>query len=240
MRSFAAVLFSVVLSVEGVFAQSGAALLEKSMAYHDPGDLWGRSIHRFLLCETRPGAQDRFTAIELNNPAGRFSMRTERDGRVIEASVQGDGCTATINGSHSFSDSLRTRYRLTCDGIRWLRGYYGYLLGQPIKLSDPGTQLHGVEETLFVGREVQALKVSYDEGIGEDTWYYYFDRSIHSLVGTRFYHDERANDGEYIVFKEEITADGVRLPKRRTWYTNAEDKLLGADIIERYERLDAE
>jgi len=53
------------------------------------------------------------------------------------------------------------------------------------------------------------------------------------MIGYRFYHDESANDGEYILLEGETTDGSVRLPKRRTWYTHKDDRLLGTDVLDR-------
>jgi hypothetical protein len=57
-------------------------------------------------------------------------------------------------------------------------------------------------------------------------------------VGYRFFHDEGKGDGEYIVLEGEIEGGGLRLPARRTWYTNAEDELLGTDVLRSIRSLD--
>ena len=80
-------------------------------------------------------------------------------------------------------------------------------------------------------REVLALKVTYDAAVGEDIWYFYFNPETYAMVGYRFYHDEAANDGEYIVLEGMEIQNGLRIPKNRTWYTNADHTLLGTDYL---------
>lgn len=46
------------------------------------------------------------------------------------------------------------------------------------------------------------------------------------------YHDEAANDGEYIPLEGEEIINGIRFPKTRTWFVNKDGRLLGADILE--------
>ena len=57
------------------------------------------------------------------------------------------------------------------------------------------------------------------------------------MIGYRFYHDEAANDGEYIELEGIQEGGGLRLPRARTWYTHKEDKLLGTDTLIKIERL---
>ena len=229
-------LVTVVVTASAQTAPSAEEVLQKSIAYHGM-EGWGTQHHRLTLKEIRPNGADRTTVIDIDNVQGRFAVRSEREGNLVEASVGGGACTATVNGSAEIPDDLVERYRLSCDGLRWWRDYYGYLYGLPVKLQDPGTRLAAdVETTTFQGQEVLTLKVTYDADMGQDTWYFYVDPSTYALTGCRFYHDESKNDGEYIVFEGEVVHDGLRLPKTRRWYMNADDAYLGADVIEAFER----
>ena len=73
--------------------------------------------------------------------------------------------------------------------------------------------------------------MTYEEGIGDDIWYFFFDKNTSALIGYSFYHDEAKNDGEYITFKEMATIDGIKMPKVRSWYYNSDSTFLGTDII---------
>ena len=224
--------FVFVLSAKG---QPTAEVLQKSIAYHGMAAWYGQH-HRITLKEIRPNGSDRTTVIDLE-VGGGFAMQSEREGRLVEARVAGEACTATVDGSADVPDDIKERYRLSCDGLRWWHSYYGYLYGLPLKLTDPGTRLADtVEATTFQDRDVLALKVTYDAEVGEDTWYFYVDPATYALVGCRFYHDESKNDGEYIVFEDEVVHEGLRLPKTRRWYINADSTYLGADVIEAYAR----
>ena len=100
-----------------------------------------------------------------------------------------------------------------------------FLWGLPMKLTDPGTRLDPkVKETRFEGKAVYELRVTYDQSVGSDTWYFFFGRETCALVGHRFHHDESAGDGEYTVLTDEITGQGLRLPRIRRWYTNKDGK----------------
>lgn len=107
-----------------------------------------------------------------------------------------------------------------------------------LKLRDPGTRLDPVpERTVFADRDVWALRVTYDEPVGSDTWYVYLDPETAALVGYRFYHDEAVGDGEWIVVDGEAEDEGLRLPRVRRWYTNADDTYLATDTLEELEVL---
>lgn len=113
-----------------------------------------------------------------------------------------------------------------------LRNYYSYLWLLPMKLKDPGTVLDDkVTETTFDGYPVYQLKVTYDEEVGHDTWYFYFDRKDFQMRGYQFFHNEMKNDGEYITLSGLTKVAGLQLPSERRWFTNLDNTYLGADRI---------
>jgi len=214
-------------------------LLDRSIAYHDPQGIWMTSSHRLVLSETRPNGLVRTTTIVIDNREGSFRMtRNVTDGHDTEIYVKGDAVETKLKGSTEFSSEEAEENRLTPEAAKRTRNYYLYLYGLPMKLQDPGTRL--VPETLratFLGKDVLVLKVTYDEDVGKDTWYFYFEPRTYALVGYRFYHDEEKNDGEYITLEEEVRSGKIRLPRIRKWYTNAEKEHLGTDTIESVEAI---
>lgn len=211
-------------------------LLAESIAYHDPEGVFMERLHQLDLRETRPGAPDRQTTIAFHGAGTELTLHQQRDGRIIDAEVGPDNCRATVDGSAAIPDSLAERYRLTCEGLRWVRDYYAFLFALPMKLQAPGTRLEpGVSRTTFQGDSVRVLRATFDAEVGTDTWLLYFDPASHALMGYRFYHDEAAGDGEYVVLGGEVEEAGIRLPRERRWYVNADDRFLGADVIEHYE-----
>lgn len=214
---------------------SSRELLERSMRYHDPKAIWMTGTHRIELQETRPDGTKRDTRILLDNRAGRFELeRVMNDGALVRMEVSESGSEVSLNGATEMTEEEMTRYRIAPDRAESTRNYYAYLYGLPMKLEDPGTRLAPeAEKGRFQGKDVLVLRVTYDESVGTDTWYFYFDPTSYALVGYRFYHDEAKGDGEYITLEEEATGgeDLVRLPRIRKWYRNADDGYLGTDTI---------
>ncbi len=209
---------------------SAEDLLEASIAYHDPEGRFLTLAHRLWFLETRPQGPDRRSEVLVDVPGERFEM--VRAGEHEVAGVLGPGqCAMTLDGRAEVSAEEREEHRLSCERLKLMRNYYTYLWGLPMKLRDPGTQLGRVSETTFAEREVYDLRVTYSQEVGKDIWYFYFDRQTYALVGYRFYHDEAKNDGEVILLDGEVVAEGLRLPKRRTWITHADDRTLGTDIL---------
>ncbi len=213
---------------------TGPELLEKSIQYHSPNAEWRYFKAGLHLTETRPNGTDRKTHVHFNNEESFFELIQKRDGHKLVHTFEREGCFHKLNGSSKISDADREKHKLNCERTRLLRDYYLYLWGLPMKLADYGTIVHEeVVPTDFQGNEVLAMKVTYDESVGKDIWYFYFDPTSYALVGYRFYHDESKNDGEYITLEGEEIINGVRFPKTRKWYYNKDDKFLGADILEK-------
>ena len=171
--------------------------------------------------------------ISMSPDGATFEMSGRYRGSAIEYATAGESLRVAVDGSTEIDDQTLERLRLTRDGGMFWRDYFAYLAGLPMKLRDPGTILAPEPtSTEFLGRPVDSVRVTYDAEVGGDTWCFYFDPDTAELVGCRFYHDEAANDGEYIVFDGLIEADGLRIPQRRRWYVNADDRFLGEDVIE--------
>lgn len=203
-------------------ALSAQEMLERSMAYHDPGGVFDETAIQIELTESRPNGADRKTSIVIDNDNNRFSMKRKAEGNDATAIVtHGD----TVIEAGSDADDAHERARRT-------RNYYVYLYGLPMKLTDPGTILApDAKQTEFMGHEAFELKVTYEEAVGGDTWYFYLDPESYALIGYRFYHDESKNDGEYITLEGEAKGAGLRLPKTRRWYRHQDESFLGEDTI---------
>ncbi len=211
-------------------------LLARSIRYHDPAGVWDQKPFALDLGSTRPDFPDRFERVTIATASQQFSIVGGRTTQV-ERYLAGDHCRFKVEGSTTFSEEQAKELRLNCDRLKTMRNYHTYLWGLPMKLRDPGTRIDPqVKATSFDHREALEIRVSYEEGVGKDLWYFYFDPTSAALIGYRFYHDEAANDGEYItlVGETELWSAGkllLRLPKERTWYTHQEDKLLGTDFL---------
>ena len=210
---------------------SADELLSRSIAYHDPDGRFLSSPWCLTFRETRPGASDRRTEIVVDEPGERFRMVRQAEHEVAGV-LDRERCEMTLDGRSEVTEAEREEHRISCDRIRLMRNYYVYLWGLPMKLRDPGTQLGEVQATDFMGKPVYGLRVTYQAEVGDDSWYFYFDRDSAAMIGYRFYHDEAKNDGEVIVLEGEHEAHGMRLPQSRAWYTHQDDRHLGTDILQ--------
>ena len=223
------ILFSGSLAAQNLPAKD---VLAKSIAYHDPQNVWDQQVHQFVLKETRPNGADRKTEFTIDLANELFELRQVREENHLVHRLEKGNCTHKLNGKTDLSAAEIEKHRLNCERTEMLRNYYTYLWGLPMKLQDPGTILsENAEKDSFDGKDCWKIRVTYREEVGKDIWYFYFDQQTFALMGYRFYHDEAKNDGEYILLEEEAKVGSLRLPKMRKWYTHKEDKFLGADVL---------
>ena len=229
------ILFTLPLNLFAQELPPASELLQQSLDHHDPERQWYSLNHTIEHLSRRPTGDDRLTTVLLHHNVAAFGMQMKRDGLNIETSLKGSECEATIDGSTEYTAEQEEAYRLNCEGITRWRDYHGYMLGLPMIIQDPGAILDPVaRRESFMGNDVITLKVTYEPGVGGDTWYFYLDPESYAIVGCRFYHDESKNDGEYITFEGEIEAGDIRLPKVRKWYYNSNDEFLGEDDLVGY------
>jgi hypothetical protein len=183
----------------------------------------------FVISESRPGGTDRITEIKSQPKKEKFELNREFDGTRTYLKLSKGKSNIKIFQNDSAKAS-EDKNKMTPERIKSMKNYYEYLWYMPMKLRDNGTIVHPKVSTKeFFGKDALEVKVTYTEDVGKDIWYFYFHPMTSALIGYRFYHDEAANDGEYILFDGEIEHNGVRIPQKRSWYTHKEDKFLGAD-----------
>jgi hypothetical protein len=214
-------------------AQStGAELIDASIRFHDPEGLWSTANLVLGFNDTRPGKEDRPASFSFDNTTGTACVTRLLDGKKIIWHITDDQCSFEIDGRTEITQEEIEQYRLTEERGITMRNYYLYLWGLPMKLKDPGTKVQEqILDKEFNGQMAKVAKVTYEEAVGSDIWYFYFAPETYELIGYQFYHDEEKGDGEYITLTglEEINA--MRIPKNRTWYTNPDSTLLGTDNL---------
>ena len=210
---------------------TGPELVEAAIAYHDPEGNWPGLRHTLVIDQSRPDGSERRATIHLDVARSEYSYREDTpDGLLIKGTAGGD-CFASIGGQAPTEDQAAA-LRLDCPGIERMRNYYLYLWGLPMKLRDPGATIDPViGDAEFDGQPSRVVKVTYDPLVGSDTWYFHFEPDSYRMIGYRFYHDETAGDGEYILLRGEREVRGMRIPVERRWFTNADDRYLGTDVL---------
>lgn len=211
---------------------SGSELLDKSIAFHDPTNLWDSFKGALHITMKTPDGTERNSEVEINLPAQFFKLTTVKDGITLEQTITKSKCLLLLDGKSEFSEEEAKTHRLTCDRAHTMKDYYTYLYGLPMKLKDPGTVIDTrVRLSTFKGKEYLALKVNYEQAVGSDVWYFYFDPVSYALEAYQFYHDQAKNDGEYILLTGIEAISGIKMPKTRAWYYNKDNAFLGTDVL---------
>lgn len=218
--------------------ETGMDFLTKSIAYHDPDNLWPTAAMKLIFHEMDEERQDVIREVSIINQTSEFVFYQKDDEKEIQFSVQQDTCDIMLNSARDFTDDEREKFRLNCEQGRLYRNYYGYLYGLPMKLRDPGTIVHpDVIEEEFNGKSYYSIRITYDEEVGSDTWYFYLDKTTYALSGYRFQHNVEEHDGEYVTLDGIIEHNSMKIPKTRTWYYNKTGEFLGVDDLDRIEAL---
>ena len=212
-------------------ASAAEALIARSLAYHDPGGVWETAEIALEISESRPGGSDRRTTLAMKPAGGTMTVARESEGGETSFGVSGDRIVhRSAAGRSDLDEEGFAEHGLDPERVMWLRNYYLFVWGLPMKLRDPGTIVDPAPTAdAYDGQEALKVRVTYDPEVGGDTWYFYFDPESARLLGYRFYHDEAANDGEYIHLAGEIEDGGLRLPATRRWYMHQDDRFLGED-----------
>jgi dipeptidyl-peptidase-4 len=217
------------------FAQSltSIELLDKSIQYHDPNNRW-KNFKATLHFEQRHPmkTEQRFRTTIFDRSRNYFKFIQTTDDEILIREADGENCNNLYNGSTKIPEEVNKKHRFTCERAKMYRDYYEYLYGLPMKLKDQGTIIDPlVKDEIFNGRSVYSIRVTYEKNVGEDIWYFYFDKKSYALIGYRFFHDESKKDGEYISLYGEEIVQGIKIPKNRFWFYNKDDKFLVADLL---------
>ncbi len=227
-------LFLVVSSVVHAQGLNGPELLDRAIAHHDPNAEWDSFRGNLSVTMKTPDGGERASEITIDLPAQYFKLTATKEGIRSTQTLDRGHCTRSMDGSNAVSEQDAKEHGLTCERTHMMKDYYTYLYGLPMKLKDPGTIIDDkVRTRTFKGKEYFVLKVTYDEAVGNDTWYFYFDPLTYAMEVYQFFHDEAKNDGEYILLEGIEILSGMKIPKTRSWYYNSGDTYLGTDILTR-------
>lgn len=230
-------IFTIAISFTA-YAQNIAVneLLDKTLNYHDPNGNWKSFSDEITVVMTAPNSTKRTSIISIDLPQQYFSVTATKDTVTTTYTLDKGKCQMKYSGKVLDSTQAKEK-KMTCDRATLYKNYYSYLYGLPMKLKDSGTNLNNkIEKRLFKGKNYLVLKVTYDETVGSDVWYFYFNPKTYAMEVYQFYKTddsgkEKPNTGEYILLSEEALVNGIKMPKVRAWYYNKDDKYLGTDTL---------
>ena len=209
---------------------SAKALLEKSIEFHDPSNSWAQFNGALQITMSTPEGSPRVSNIKINLPKEYFSVIAKRDTITTTYILDKEVCTTSIKEIPE--DGKRT----PCETATLYKNYYTYLYGLPMKLKDDGTNISElVQKRILNGKNYLVLEVKYDEAVGSDIWYFYFDPKTYAMEAYQFYKTNNGSilkdSGEYILLSELTTINKVKFPKVRAWYYNNCGEYLGTDVL---------
>ncbi len=214
------------------FAQelTSAELLEKAITYHDPNNQWVSFNGDLQVTMTTATGSPRVSDIKINLPQEHFSVTAKRDTVTTTYTLNKEVCTTSIK------EQPEKGQRTPCETAMLYKNYYTYLYGLPMKLNDKGTNIsETIERKTFKGKEYLVLEAKYDEEVGSDVWYFYFDPKTYAMEIYQFFKTEngivKKDSGEYILLSNEQEIEGIKMPKNRAWYYNKDDNYLGTDNL---------
>ncbi|GAA4269045.1 DUF6503 family protein [Hyunsoonleella aestuarii] len=232
MKHFSLLLFVLFVSILHSQELTGPQLLDKTITYHDPNSNWKTFNGSLQITMEIPEKPNRNSDIYIDLPKQFFSVKATIEDNVTEYIVNKDSVTIILNAVKNPSESVLKENRLSKDRAKLYKNYYTYLYGLPMKLKDEGTIISDkVMSKTFKGKSYWVLKVTYRKDVGDDIWYFYFDKNTFAMEVYQFFHEESKNDGEYILLSGEEIINGIKMPKNRAWYMNKDDKYLGTDIL---------
>ena len=234
-------LFVFIFSFQLVSAQniSGTMLLEKAIQYHDPNSQWDTFKGEFDIIMEMPDNPKRISHITINLPSEYFKVKATRDSVVTEYTVDKGDCLISLNGKTDLTKAELFSNNLSCERATMYKNYYTYLYGLPMKLKDKGTKIsETVERKTFKGIDYLVLKVTYEEAVGSDVWYFYFNPETFAMEVYQFFKTDehgklKLDSGEYIMLSKSETINQIKIPKVRAWYYNKDDSYLATDTLEK-------
>lgn len=217
-----------------IYSQKSATeIIDLSIEFHDPYSNWHIFSAELDFTVERPDKSSSNRRVIMNNAESSFNFYAQYEEGILNYKVLENIADAMWNNNRQIPEEYQKKYRISKDRALMYRDYYAYLYGMPMKLKDKGTIVDpDVQKVSFHGEEYYRVKVNYEESVGSDTWYFYFDPYTYAMEAYQFYHDESANDGEYILFEEIVEKDKIMLPRIRKWYYNQDSTYLGTDILE--------
>lgn len=233
----------LILAITALFCFSTQAqdltaeqLLDKAIEFHDPTGQWASFQGNFQIVMESPSSSARTTQLKIDLPNEYFQASASRDSVITNYIMDRGRCVITKADSVRIASLAKPPKRDHCEMTSLYKDYYTYLYGLPMKLKDPGTKLHPeVEKRSFKGKEYLVLSVSYEEAVGSDVWYFYFDPTSYAMEVYQFYKGDPngpgKDTGEYILLSEMETVNAIKMPKKRAWYYNKDDGYLGTDIL---------
>lgn len=218
--------------------KTDSGLLNKTIEYHDPENNWGKLKTHLYLKSVDTAGQEHPFEIEIDNTTGYFAHISRQEGKEVVKGISAKGEEFyLLDGNPEITEKDRKKYELTPEALKWVHSFYPYLYGLPMKLTDEGVKVNDADNTEELeGENYQVLQINFDPSVGSDNWFFYLDPQTHAMKAYKFNHGD-PESGEYILLEQELTVDGIKIPKVRKWYWNKNNEYIGTDTLIKAEPL---
>ena len=216
---------------------TGPQLLDKTIQYHDPDGKWQHFSDSLEIITKAPKTKDRTSTVKINLPEKSFELVSVQGDIVTEYTVFKDSIVTAAKLDMSKPDSTFVMGKKDFKRAVFMRDYYTYLYGLPMKLKDKGTVIsYEIKRDTLNEKEYLVLRADYEPAVGSDVWFFYIDPETYRMEAYQFYKQKqpRIKDpqtGEYILLSEEVEINGIKIPKIREWYYNKNNEYLATDTI---------
>jgi hypothetical protein len=213
-------------------AQSGMAILEKSIMAHDPQGKWNSATLSVHIEEPRVGNPYRYSIVKLDNKTGYFEMQRNREAHVSTHIMdENDLAMSLLDGKLVTDSTLIKSYRLEPSRNERYKSYYEGFYGMPMNLPEKIEKIIESTEVVFNGKECYSIKIKLKEPLFSDQWRVYVAKADYFVLGLEMITDESKMEGERLYFDQFFEVDGMKLARMRHWHDIKDDVYLGSDII---------
>lgn len=208
-------------------------ILQKSISAHDSLKEWKTAHLKLNIAEPRVETPQRFSVVELNVKTGEFSLQRDRNGHLVNYTMNATGNVINYLDGETNYDSLElSKFMLQSDRTPLYKSFYKLLLGLPMSLEEEVEEFIAVEKVVFEGQDVFKLSVKLKEEVISDQWNIFVDQETFVCTGIEMIFPEDDSKGERIIMNGELQiGESLILPRFRHWYHLSDVTYAGSDIL---------
>ncbi len=211
---------------------SSELLLNRSIQYHDPQGNWSSFNDSLIIStESETGVIEEIQ-IHMNHIEGSFRFKKESNIGLFEGFILVDSSEYLLNNKTLKSSKVLQQLIKENETVDFLRDYYVYLWGLPMKLKDKEAvkSQKSLPDTLN-DVSVYRMRVTYPNQVGPNVWYFYYKKSNYALNAIQFFYNEDLMDGETIILTGEKNIGSIRFSKQRKWLKNRNRELISREVL---------
>lgn len=221
-------------STEQSSCKNGKYILEQSIKLHDPEGSWQNASLDMVIREPRLNYPNRSSNVQLDVVTRAFSLKRDREDHFSTHIVDASGISKTLlDGKEETDSELIEKYRLQPERNTGYRGYYEFMYGLPMVLTEDNFKMKDVAEVTFDNQKAISIDFELVTPMIASGWRVFFSPEDYKVLGIETLGD-KPEEGEYLIFNGSAEIQDMRLARFRHWYDKTNDKYLGSDILISY------